>query len=84
MDENGVIADMGIDAFASSSFNNYKDYIKSLAESNGFTQFTDEYYDLMLRNMGDHDYGVLTDIAAVEMNKMMTAYGAGMPSKADI
>ena len=88
MDDTGNIADMGLEAFAQSEFSSYQDYIKNIAESNGYLNFTDDFYDLMLRNMGNHDYGVITDLAAIEIEKIVSSYGEGlegnMPSKQDI
>lgn len=88
MDEGGNIKDMGLEGFAQSGFNSYRDYIKNIAESRGYSEFTDEFYDLMLRNMGDHDYGVIKDLAAIEIEKIAQSYGegleGGMPSKQDI
>lgn len=88
-DETGYIADMGLDDFEKSKeYNNYAEYIKSLAKDNGYENFADTYYDLMIRNAANHDYGFFEKVAAIEVKKIVSAYGEGLangkPSKADI
>lgn len=65
------------------NINSYEDYIKYLAEQNGFT-FTDDLYDIMIRNAAKQDYGAFTEIASIELQNMMEAYGQAEISKADV
>ena len=73
MDENGNIADMGLKEFE--TFNgSYRDYIRSLAGASG-EQFTDDFYDLMIRNAANHDYGFMEEVSAIELNNLISAMG---------
>jgi hypothetical protein len=69
--------DMDLAGFAESGITNYVDYIKDRATKKlpeGFN-FSDAFYDLMLENARLHDAGAFEDIAAIELDKMMSAYG---------
>ena len=83
MDKNGVIEDMGIDEFKNGDYGSYKDYLKDRAAKNGYS-FADDYYDLMIRNMGNHDYGAIKDIAAVELQKISQAYKEALGENQDL
>ena len=73
MDKNGNMPDMGLKQFEEFG-GSYRDYLKQLAGDKG-TQFTDEFYDLMIRNAANHDYGFLQDVAAIELNNLIKAMG---------
>lgn len=85
VDESGFM-DMDLAGFAESGITNYVDYIKSRTAENlpeGFN-FSDAFYDLMLENARLHDAGAFEDIAAIELGKIMDAYGQATPTQADI
>ena len=65
----------------------YRDFVKSQVEGNGY-QFSDEYYDLMMRNLANYQPDFVKKVAAQELDSMMGQYasaaGEAKPSKADI
>ena len=82
-DSEGVVNDSAlISGYKESNAKSYKEYLKTITPE-GYN-FSDNLYDYMVASVREHDYGSYREIAEIELEKIMEAYGDTQPTATDI
>ena len=82
-DSEGIVDDSAlISGYKESNAKSYKEYLKTITPE-GYN-FSDNLYDYMVASVREHDYGSYREIAEIELEKIMEAYGDTQPTATDI
>ena len=86
MDEKtGIISDMGVGNMTSSDYRKYmREKADAFTRAQGIADFTDDYLNMQFQNMANHDYGVVEQLAANDVQAIVKAYQGAAPTQADI
>ena len=84
-EKTGIMTNMGVGNLTSSQ---YRDLMRQRADAftrtQGIADFTDDYLNMQFQNMANHDYGVVEQLAANDVQAIVKAYKGAAPTQADI